>query len=323
MNLKTILTSLALAALLALAAATYTWGPATTAIFTGRIHYLVKPSPQKYAKDIIRTAKTLGIYAESQDFIAAKDKAMQEIKNANSYADTHEPLRQVIKAAGGKHSNILTAAEESAEDPDQRTSAVEPRGNIAFATVPGISRHDDAQTYADTLTAGILAHATCGAIVDLRGNDGGDMGPMVAGVSPLLADGPVLSFVSRMGTTDVTVEGNSVSGGGTPITTHGGKREVPVAVLVDATTASSAEATMLAFRGLEHSRSFGEPTAGYASANVVIELYDGAVIMITTAKDKARTGEEFSEDPIRPDVLTDDAESEAINWLTTLGCSAQ
>ncbi|SDS65063.1 S41 family peptidase [Corynebacterium timonense] len=309
--------------LIALAAAAYTWGPATTAIFTGKTQYVIKPSPQKYAKDVIRIVETLGIYAESDEFTAAKATALEEIKGATSYEETYEPLRAVIKAAGGKHSNILTAEDEAAEDPDQLAPAVEARGNIAFATVPDVTRHDDGQAYADTLTEGILTHATCGAIVDLRGNGGGDMGPMVAGISPLLPDGPVLSFVSRTSTTDVTVDGNSVTGGGTPVTTQGGKREVPVAVLVDAETASSGEATMLTFRGLDRSRSFGEPTAGFASANMVVDLYDGASVMITTAKDRARTGEEFAEDPVRPDVATNDAEREAVAWLEGQGCSTQ
>lgn len=34
---------------------------------------------------------------------------------------------------------------------------------------------------------GLTSHPqACAAVVDLRGNDGGDMGPMVAGVSPQL-----------------------------------------------------------------------------------------------------------------------------------------
>lgn len=309
--------------LVALAAAAYTWGPATTGALTGTTQYLFKPSPQKYAKDVARVAERLGIYAESEEFSAVKDDALRQVRGVESYEDTHASLREVIKAAGGKHSNIFPAGEDSAEDPDQRDPSVVPRGDVAFATVPDVSRHDDVQAYADTLTEGILAHATCGAVVDLRGNVGGDMGPMVAGISPLLPDGPALSFVSRFGTTDVTVDGNSVRGGGTPVTTYGGKRDVPVAVLVDADTASSGEATMLAFRGLERSRSFGEPTAGYASANMVIDLYDGAYMTITTAKDKARTGEEFAEDPIQPDVRTTDAEAEAIAWLKAQGCSAE
>lgn len=113
----------------------------------------------------------------------------------------------------------------------------------------------------------------------------------------------------------MTLTGNSVAGGGSPITTHGGKVQVPVALLIDGDTASSAEATLLAFRGLDYARSFGSPTAGYASANMVVDTYDNAGLMITMAKDRARTGEEFSDDPIQPDVVSEDPEADAMTWL--------
>ena len=77
--------------------------------------------------------------------------------------------------------------------------------------------------------------------------------------------------------------------------------------------ASSAEVTLLTFRGLENVRTFGEPIAGYASANVVLDYPDGRSLMLTTAKDKACTGEEFAEDPIAPDA----PESELDGWLAS------
>ena len=77
--------------------------------------------------------------------------------------------------------------------------------------------------------------------------------------------------------------------------------------------ASSAEVTLLTFRGLDNVRTFGEPTAGYASANVVLDYPDSRSLMLTTAKDKACTGEEFAEDPIAPDT----PESELDGWLAS------
>lgn len=87
------------------------------------------------------------------------------------------------------------------------------------------------------------------------------------------------------------------------------------AELLDAAidAASSAEAILLTFRGLDNVRTFGEPTAGYASANVVLDYPDGRSLMLTTAKDKACTGEEFVEDPIAPDA----PESELDGWLAS------
>lgn len=254
---------------------------------------------------MVDTAAISGIYGESEEFQRAREAFKEDPTNA-------ELLDAAIDAAGGKHSNVFSTEKEKAAENTE--PSVEFEDGVLRATVPSIGRHDDGQAYADMLAQGLTAHPeACAAVVDLRGNDGGDMGPMYAGLSPLLPDGTALSFVSRMGTSDVVIDGNSVTGGGTPTTTSGGKLSVPVAVLTDADTASSAEATLLAFRGLDNVRTFGEPTAGYASANVVLDYPDGRSLMLTTAKDKARTGEEFAEDPIAPDA----SESELDGWLAS------
>ncbi|MDO5032270.1 hypothetical protein [Corynebacterium sp.] len=44
---------------------------------------------------------------------------------------------------------------------------------------------------------------------------------------------------------------------------------------------------------------------------MVIDYPDGRSLMLTTAKDKARTGEEFAEDPIEPDARLEELEA----WL--------
>ena len=89
----------------------------------------------------------------------------------------------------------------------------------------------------------------------------------------------------------------------------------PVALLTDDMTASSGEATLLCFRGLASARSFGAPTAGYASANTPYRMPDGSQLVLTTSCDMARTGEIFCDDPIAPDVPTDHPLEDALAWL--------
>lgn len=273
-------------------AAVYFLGPSYGGALLGKPYILFNTSEKRINTAMVDTAAITGIYGESEEFQRAREAFKKDPTNA-------ELLDAAIDAAGGKHSKVFNTEKEKAIDNAEPSVSFE--DGILRATVPSIGRHDDGQAYADTLAQGLTAHPeACAAVVDLRGNDGGDMGPMYAGLSPLLPDGTALSFVSRMGTSDVVIDGNSVTGGGTPTTTSGGKLEVPVAVITDDETASSAEATLLAFRGLDNVRTFGEPTAGYASANVVLDYPDGRSLMLTTAKDKARTGEEFAEDPIAP-----------------------
>ena len=106
-----------------------------------------------------------------------------------------------------------------------------------------------------------------GWIVDLRGNTGGNMWPMLTGIGPILGDGRVGSFVAADGnvtwfyqdgktgtrnpagleTVSLTLEDAPVLM--TPSS--------PVAVLVDSSTASSAEAITIAFHGRPDTRFFG------------------------------------------------------------------
>ena len=154
-------------------------------------------------------------------------------------------------------------------------------------------------------------------MLDLRGNTGGDMGPMATAVSSLLPDGELVYYHYRSYDVPVTLKNGVVSNAGT-----GGrslypeeKLNVPVAILTDDMTASSGEALMLCFRGLENTRTFGAPTAGYTSVNMLYNMYDGAQMYLTVAFDKARTGEIFKETSIEPDVATGSPLEAALEWL--------
>ncbi|MDO5076210.1 S41 family peptidase [Corynebacterium sp.] len=293
------------------------YGPMLGAGTLGRPIFLVA-TPHRYATFAFDLAEAQGLYSDSEEFRTARAEAEQKLPDANTLADTHPIIDDVLKAAGGKHSRVLPPEENQPSSLDNSAMPTVKRdGDIVRATVPEFSRGPIAQEYADTLANGLAKEVpdSCGVIVDLRGNTGGDMGPMIAGLSSLLPDGTVMSFKGKE-IQDVVVSGSSVSGGGTPITVaDSGKFSGPVAVLTDHRTASSGEAALLSFRGLDNARSFGEPTAGYPSGNIVIDMPDGAAILLTTSSDVARTGEEFAEDPIAPDVDTDQPVEEATEWL--------
>ncbi len=67
----------------------------------------------------------------------------------------------------------------------------------------------------------------------------------------------------------------------------------PVAVLVDGSTASSAEAITIAFHGRPSTRSFGSRTAGKSTAVQPFKLDDGAELYLTTAIDADRSGKPY------------------------------
>ncbi|MCP1386747.1 S41 family peptidase [Corynebacterium sp. TA-R-1] len=328
-KLRRALGAVALVLLVLAGAGLYVYGPVLSAKLTGQARFLGTDTPKRYTETVLQLTD-LGVYAGSPEYVEAREAALDAARTASSREELYPLLDAAVAAAGGKHSALLRAGDETAgsEGTDStRFAGVEMDGNVAFAAVPEISRHEDGQRYADTLGEGLTRArdgGACGAIVDLRGNTGGNMYPMLAGVSPLLPDGPAFFFQFQAGEMPIEIDGNSVTPAGTALSQPVGKWEVPLAVLVDDHTASSGEAVMLAFRGLDRSRSFGSPTAGYASSNSVFDFPDGSALLITQAWDKARTGEVFGEDPVPPDtdVRLSGTVPAAKDWLRAeYGCS--
>ena len=152
-----------------------------------------------------------------------------------------------------------------------------------------------------------------GWIVDLRGNTGGNMWPMLTGVGPILGDGVVGSFEAadgkmtwfyqdgKTGTRNPAGPGNGFADPG-GITRPHEPHPLPVAVLVDSSTASSAEAITIAFHGRPDTRFFGTRTAGKSTAVQPFKLDDGAELYLTTAIDADRTGKAYP-DGFTPDQI--------------------
>ncbi|WP_424446787.1 S41 family peptidase [Microbacterium sp. CH-015] len=291
--------------------------------------YLFPPAPEQYAE------VALGFMdAGGSEWDAARADVERLAADATSIEELHEPLAQAARVAGGKHSVFLTPdeAEQTAQTAEANftTPTVTTDSGITTVTIPPLgSVSTDQQTeYADTAAQGIVDAApnTCGWIVDLRGNTGGDMYPMLSGVAPLLPNGPALSFVTNGGQeTVVTVQddGAGLDGDTTasiPVT--GKVREQPVAILQDGRTGSSGEAVLTAFRGLDNVHSFGMPSAGYTSANAIHQLYDGAQLVLTGSVYADRDGIILDEQPIEPSssVDADQIERAAQDWLTQNGC---
>lgn len=299
-------------------------GPSLGIALRGAPFFLFPPSPERYATVVLDEAESRGLYADDPAFADARAEAERVAEQAEDVSETHESLHAALQIAGGTHSHLIPPSDVAASEaagPAEPTVTRE--GQVVVASVPAHNQAHDPQVYADTLARGLTdGENVCGAVVDLRGNTGGDMGPMLTGLSPLLPDGEALRFVAGENSSPVVVEGNNVVGGGTPVTTSGGKLDVPVAVLTDELTASSGEATLVAFRGLDDARSFGTPTAGYASANMTFTMPDGALILLTAMQFEDRTGHVLPEAPIEPDEATNDPDQQARDWLRDEhGCS--
>lgn len=284
--------------------------------------YLVPPSAETYGKNALSTIDKNGIFAVNDEWKSTYNECLKMIENAKSYDNTYDAIRKALSVGGGKHSMLMTKSEsqDTTESYDEVLPTVSIDGNIAIIKLPDfLGTAEAGQKYAKVAEDFIHENRDKikGVVLDLRGNTGGDMGPMATAVSSLLPDGELVYYHYRSYDVPVTLKNGVVSNAGT-----GGKSlypeeklNVPVAILTDDMTASSGEALTLCFRGLENTRTFGAPTAGYTSVNMLYNMYDGAQMYLTVAFDKARTGEIFKETPIEPDVATDSPLEAALEWL--------
>lgn len=295
--------------------------------------YLTAPSPERYA-EIALDIMDSGYYAHGVEWDAARTRVESLAADAASYEELHGPLASALEVAGGDHSFFQTPAEVERDAADSTSGftapAVTTAGGITTVTVPALGSvsAELQEEYALAAAEGIAAAGpeTCGWIIDVRGNTGGNMYPMLSGLSPLLPNGTAMTFRSQSGQeTPVSIYDDGAGIGATAI----GVGQIdkvtgqPVAVLQDELTASSGETVLTAFRGLEGVTSFGVPSAGYTSANAPHRLYDGAQIALTQSVYVDRDGVNLNEDPIAPDQDTaaDQADEAALAWLSNQGCN--
>ena len=284
--------------------------------------YLVPPPAETYGKNALSTRDKNRIFAGNDEWKSTYNECLKMIENARGYDDTYDAIREALSVGGGKHSMLMTKSEsqDTTESYDEVLPTVSLDGDIAIIKLPDfLGTAEAGQKYAKVAEDFIHENRDKikGVVLDLRGNTGGDMGPMATAVSSLLPDGELVYYHYRSYDVPVTLKNGVVSNAGT-----GGKSlypdeklNVPVAILTDDMTASSGEALTLCFRGLENTRTFGAPTAGYTSVNMLYNMYDGAQMYLTGAFDKARTREIFKETSIEPDVATDSPLEAALEWL--------
>ncbi len=271
---------------------------------------------QTYVRDAIQQMDRKGIYAEGEAWEAMKKEALS--KDPETLEEAQEIINKAAKVAGGKHSYLLPAdkaqAREKMSNEEVSPSVTMIEDGICMIHLPAFAGDDEnCLRYARTVLDSI-PDTVKGVCIDLRGNHGGNLYPIIAAIHRFLPDDVFLKFKMRRRFQSVMPINKEFVAKVVGIDIEP-RINCPVAILTDEATASSGEAVLLSFRGLDNVRVFGSPTAGYASANESIIFYNGSILALTVSCDIARTGEVFCEDPITPDVETESSEEDALSWL--------
>lgn len=280
-----------------------------------------------YVDDVIAQIKSEALYADQVNWAKLRPALLAIAGRRTFPTGAHQAARHALACLVDGHSFFLTPQQRNAAlNQDDRRDGFgivgQSMGPHGYIRVPGFAGGTSGRVdaFRDTLAAEIARLDGVGArcwVVDLRFNGGGNMFPMIGGVSPLLGDGIVGAFDRRgermnwrvVHTKDRDVDGEQGAARIVGVALTSARHDLrlaPVAVLTGAKTASSGEATLVSFLGRPNTRTFGALTAGQSSANRGIRLSDGAMLLITTSLFADRTGRVYG-GKIKPDVAVDES----------------
>ncbi|MFM9909663.1 MAG: S41 family peptidase [Chitinophagaceae bacterium] len=203
--------------------------------------------------------------------------------------------------------------------------------SAAYITIPWVSTTDEniCRLIADSiqnLIAQLDTHFITKWIVDLRDNKGGNCWPMIAGAGPLLGEGICGYFIRKEDQVPISYK-NGMAMQGKSIrcrTSSDGytlkSKNNTIVILTNNSTASSGEIIAIAFKGKEQVYFYGQPTAGFTTANATYSLSDKSMLVLTVCQEADRTGKIYN-GRIYPDVAIaaitekDNLKEAALQWL--------
>ena len=262
--------------------------------------------------------------------------------------DAYETVNWCFRQISEMHSFIMPAASAAVYNNDTVVLKGKPNlsrlvgplkgellkdNSVAYLNIPWVSTSDPSvcTRIADSIQGLIEILDSKGAdkwIIDLRQNSGGNCWPMLAGIGPLLGDGICGYFVSQDEKIPILYKNGAAMQGkqvrckvSRPYKMKSAKQWI--IVLTGPKTSSSGEIVALAFKGKERTLFYGQPTAGFTTANASYPLSDKSLLVLSVCMEADRTGKVY-EGSIQPDELIrpglaypheDAAKSAAVMWL--------
>ena len=144
-----------------------------------------------------------------------------------------------------------------------------------------------------------------GLIFDLRGNAGGTLASAIEIGSALIEDGILLRQAARDQAEIIT----RTTGGYAGI-------QAPIALLVDATTASAAEVLAGALQDHQAATIIGQPTYGKGTVQNILPLENGGGIRLTVRRWLTPEGSWIHQQGIRPDIMVEPVDADADDAAT-------
>jgi carboxyl-terminal processing protease len=316
---------------------------------------LARSSPADYLNKALNIIQSRALKSGHVDWKLVRAKSLELAAGAKSTSDTYPAINYALAQLGDNHSflvgqngNATRRFEPSGAQPiiQERVESNDilqlDDKRFGFIVISGLGAASEtaaAKRYAESLQKTIdriAKQKPSGWIVDLRGNTGGNMWPMIVGVGPLLGSGTLGFFqYSKLSVPWYYERGQA--GFENVLGKHANFKigesiadcaeNVSVAILIDGATGSSGEAVSISFKGRPNTRFFGQHTFGLSTANEDMKLGDGAVIFLTTSVEADRNHVLYASG-VAPDVSVEQGDTPlgsakdpcikaALGWLKT------
>lgn len=287
-----------------------------------------------YLNSVIAVMQANSMNRNKIDWPALRNQAFGAVSTAQTITDTYPGIQSALKNLADGHSSyrgadgtLLFVSTRTCIGNGLGSPVMPPNvGYVKVGAFSGTSAQGVAfATGIQNAIRDADRDSLAGWIVDLRGNAGGNMWPMIAGLGPILGDGVLGWFIDPAGSEIPWEYRNGASYSNNVAITRVAipyvlKNPNPrVAVLVDNLVASSGEATFIAFRKRANARSFGVATCGLSTANSGFQLSDGGLLNLTVSvmADRSKT---LYGDQIQPDeriAFESPMFDRALAWLKT------
>ncbi|MBR7926632.1 hypothetical protein KBI51_00295 [Aerococcaceae bacterium zg-ZUI334] len=303
-------------------------------------------SLNEFYADFMELLNTEAIHKDSQEWKEFYTNYLNSNRDYTSFSSLYFDLYDAVKIAGGKHSQLarVDSGYTKREDDFYEYPTIEKLENgIIHITIPDthyflpavlngedITQFEEYQHYIDTVLDYVTNNKDKikGLIIDLRNNYGGFVLPMIQATNFLFNEGKLLEFVNA----DEEDVGYMELKQDTLIQSREGefnlnlkrieKIDVPIAMLINHGTASSAEYLYIMIKdaNINNSRTFGKYTLGFPSINKVYHLpiKENYSLILTVGYSKSINGKIYKEEPIEPDVETETPLEDAIEWLNQM-----
>jgi len=295
---------------------------------------VISEEAENFLNEVLDIMEQNSIKRKEIDWPAFRAEVSELVGAAQATSDTYGGIARALSLIDDKHSFFRTPFGSFITGSNALNCQApivgfpqlpEDIGYVRINSYSGASNDARAISFAEAIQNSIREQDSSiikGWIVDLRGNGGGNMWPMLAGVGPILGQGVAGHFIDP--NNNVTAWGYDNGKAFINLFTNTQINEPyqlinpspKVAVLQDKQVASSGEAIAIAFIGRENTRSFGTESCGLSTSNNSYNLSDNSTLFLTTAFMADRDRNTFGNPvPVDQEASPQGIIDDAINWI--------